>query len=134
MSATQAGSGGVGAPAPSGSDNAVYVNQAVRDRTGFASMPVNGRFSCVRSMRKSLLHKAPADFSTASGENSGADGANSQQNQGVSVMPTGAPVAPWRQAHRPMQACHTGAPERVGYSPETPSSYVALAFKATCGQ
>src|SRR5215471_11375346 len=53
----------------------------------------NGRFSCVRSTRKSLLHKAPADFSTASGENSGADGANSRQNQGVNTVPTGAPVS-----------------------------------------
>jgi hypothetical protein len=25
-------------------DNPLYVNQAGRDRTGFASMPVNGRF------------------------------------------------------------------------------------------
>src|SRR5262249_54439877 len=90
----------------------------------------NGRFSCMCSTGKSLLHKAPADFSTASGENSGADGANSQQNQGVSVVPTGAPVAPRRQAHRPMRACDTDAPERLGYSPETPSSYVASAFKA----
>src|SRR5262249_38716041 len=98
------------------------------------SPTVSGRFSCVRSMRKSLLHKAPADFSTASGENSGAGCANAQQELGGSVMPTGAPVAPWRQAHRPMQACHTGAPEWVGYRPETPSSCVVLAFKATCGQ
>src|SRR5215831_1489840 len=51
------------------------------------------------------------DFSTASGENSGADGANSRQNQGVSAVPTGAPVSLWRQAHRPMRACHTGTPE-----------------------
>src|SRR5262249_51676115 len=56
----------------------------------------NGRFSCVRSTRKSLWHKAPAHFSTASGENSGADGANSRQDQGVSVVPTGAPGAPGR--------------------------------------
>jgi hypothetical protein len=69
----------------------------------------NGRFSCVRSTRESLRHKAPADFSTASGENPGADGANSKQNQGVSAVPTGAPVSLWRQAHRPMRACHTGA-------------------------
>src|SRR2546430_2175183 len=61
----------------------------------------NGRFSCSRSTRKSLLHKAPADFSTVSGENSAADGANSRQNQGVSVVLTGASVLPWRQAHRP---------------------------------
>src|SRR4029453_7053227 len=69
----------------------------------------NGRFSCMRSKRKSLLHNAPADFSTASGENSGADGANSRQNQGVSAVPTGAPVSLWRRAHRPMRACHTGS-------------------------
>src|SRR5712691_8925047 len=76
---------------------------------------INGRFSCVRSKRKSLLHKAPADFSTASGENSRADGANSGQNQGVSAVPTGAPVTPWRQGHRPMRACPTDAPARGGW-------------------
>src|SRR4029453_3400296 len=69
----------------------------------------NGRFSCMRSKRKSLLHNAPADFSTVSGENSGADGANSRQNQGVSAVPTGAPVSLWRRAHRPIRACHTGS-------------------------
>src|SRR5262245_28721238 len=75
----------------------------------------NGRFSCMRSKRKSLRHKASADFSTASGENSGADEANSRQNQGVSAVPTGAPVSLWRQAHRPIRACHTGTPERGGW-------------------
>jgi hypothetical protein len=66
----------------------------------------NGRFSCMRSKRKSMLHKAPADFSTASGENSGADGANSRQNQGVSVVPTGAPVS--------LLSSHTPLPESLG--------------------
>ena len=55
----------------------------------------NGRFSCVSSKRKSLLHNAPTDFSTASGENSGADVANSRQNQGVSAVPNGASASPW---------------------------------------
>src|SRR4029453_3514846 len=67
---------------------------------------VSGRFSCMRSKRKSLLHKAPADFSTAAGENSGADGANSRQNQGVSVVPTGAPVS--------LLSSHTPLPESLG--------------------
>jgi hypothetical protein len=66
----------------------------------------NGRFSCTRSKRKSMLHKAPADFSTASGENSGADGVNSRQNQGVSVVPTGAPVS--------LLSSHTPLPESLG--------------------
>jgi len=76
----------------------------------------------MRSKRKSLLHKTPADFSTASGENSGSDGANSRQNQGVSAVPTGAPVALWRQAYRPMRACHTGALERAGWCGHPPQA------------
>jgi hypothetical protein len=64
----------------------------------------NECFSGVRSKRKSLLHKAPADFSTASGENSRVDGANSRQNQGISAVPHGAPVSPCRQMHGPARA------------------------------
>ena len=48
-----------------------------------------------------MLHKAPADFSTASGENSGADGANSRQNQGVSIVPTGRASITAEQPHSP---------------------------------
>ena len=59
----------------------------------------------MRGKRKSMLHKAPADFSTASGENSGADGVNSRQNQGVSVVPTGAPVS--------LLSGHTPLPESL---------------------
>jgi len=60
------------------------------------------------------IYKA-TDFSTDSGENSGADGANSRQNQGVSAVPTGAPVSPRRQAHR-----LSGSPGGPGarYGPE----------------
>ena len=54
----------------------------------------NGRFSCISSKSKSLLYNAPIDFSTASGENSGADGANSRQNQGVGAVPNGASASP----------------------------------------
>src|SRR5262249_29709402 len=59
---------------------------------------------------KSLLHKAPADFSTAAGENLRAAGANSRQNQGVSAVPSGAPWASQRSClpHMPGSAvpCH----------------------------
>jgi hypothetical protein len=50
--------------------------------------------------RKSLLHKAPEDFSTASGENSALDRANSRQNRMVSVVPRDASVPLQSQAHR----------------------------------
>ena len=66
----------------------------------------NGRFSGTCNETKSILHNAPVDFSTASGENLGADGANSRQDQGVSAVPTRAPVSPWRQAHGPTRVLY----------------------------
>jgi hypothetical protein len=91
---------------------------------------INGCFSGTCSETKSLLHNAPVDFSTASGENLGADGANSRQDQGVSAVPTRAPVSPWRQPHgstrAAIQVSQRGYEYRSGAGPCTFSERIIV--------
>jgi hypothetical protein len=55
----------------------------------------------------SQLHKTPEDFSTASGENSVPDGANSRQNRVVSVVPRDASVVLMESTHPSLRSMFT---------------------------
>jgi hypothetical protein len=57
--------------------------------------------------QKSLLYKASENFSTASGENSVPDGANSRQNRVVSVVPRDASVVLMESTHPSLRSIFT---------------------------
>jgi hypothetical protein len=62
----------------------------------------------------SQLHKTPEDFSTASGENSAPNRANSRQNRVVSVVPRDASVPLMRQCPYRARRALAGAPGSTG--------------------